>query len=130
MRLDPADVLMVEDDPGDALIAAVGRLARYGAVRYVCGYDLHAGMWVHSQAGTLDLPASSRVFFGATPRRRFRAFILGLQPCSVTARRAGVPARWPAGSPGRWRSVQGTRDVGHLQVEQSGGLELRGDPPD
>ncbi len=34
-RLDPADVLMVEDDPGDALIAAVGRLARCGAVRYV-----------------------------------------------------------------------------------------------
>jgi len=44
VRLDPADVLMVEDDPGDALIAAVGRLARYGAVRYVCGYDLHAGL--------------------------------------------------------------------------------------
>lgn len=40
---DPADVLMVEDDPGDALIAAVGRLARCGAVQYVCGYDLHVG---------------------------------------------------------------------------------------
>ena len=33
-------------------------------------------------------------------------------------------------SPGRWWSVQGARDVGHLQVEQGGGLELRGDPPD
>lgn len=42
--LDPADVLMVEDDPGDALIAAVGRLAWCGAVRYVCGYDLLAGV--------------------------------------------------------------------------------------
>ena len=40
---DPADVLMAEDGPGDALIAAVGRLARCGAVQYVCGYDLHAG---------------------------------------------------------------------------------------
>ena len=47
--LDPADVLMVEDDPGDALIAAVGRLARCGAVRYVCGYDLHAGLCRHPQ---------------------------------------------------------------------------------
>ncbi len=38
--LDPADVLTrIKDDPGDALIAAVGRLARCGAVRYVCGYD-------------------------------------------------------------------------------------------
>jgi hypothetical protein len=35
VRHDPADVLMVEDDPGDALIAAVGRLAWCGAVRYV-----------------------------------------------------------------------------------------------
>jgi len=42
--LDPADVLTVEDDPGDALIAAVGRLARCGAVRYVSGYDLLAGL--------------------------------------------------------------------------------------
>jgi hypothetical protein len=31
--LDPADLLMVEDDPGDALIAALGRLAWCGAVR-------------------------------------------------------------------------------------------------
>jgi len=49
VRLDPADVLMVEDDPGDALIAAVGRLARCGAVRYMCGYDLHAGVCRHLQ---------------------------------------------------------------------------------
>ena len=49
MRLDPADVLTVEDDPGDALIAAAGRLARYGAVRYVCGYHLHAGPWLPLQ---------------------------------------------------------------------------------
>jgi hypothetical protein len=45
---DPADVLMVEDDPGGALMAAVGRLARCGAVQYVCGYDLHAGPRLHS----------------------------------------------------------------------------------
>jgi hypothetical protein len=49
--LDPVDVLIVEDDPGDALIAAVGRLAWCGAVRYVCGYDLLAGMWVHLRVG-------------------------------------------------------------------------------
>jgi hypothetical protein len=67
---------------------------------------------------------------GATPRGRFRAFILRPRPCSLKARRAGVPPGWSAGSPRRWRSVQGTRDVGHLQVEQSGRLELRGDPPD
>jgi hypothetical protein len=47
--LDPADVLMVEDDPGDALIAAVGRLAWCGAVRYVCGYRWHAGPRLHRQ---------------------------------------------------------------------------------
>ena len=45
----PADVPMAEDGPGDALIAAVGRLARCGAVQYVRGYDLHAGVWLHSQ---------------------------------------------------------------------------------
>ena len=46
---EPADVLMVNDDPVDVPIAAVGRLARRGAVRYVCGYDLLAGRWVHLQ---------------------------------------------------------------------------------
>jgi len=49
VRHDPADMLMVEDDPSDALIAAVGRLARCGAVRYMCGYDLHAGVCRHLQ---------------------------------------------------------------------------------
>jgi hypothetical protein len=47
--LDPADVLMVEDDPGDALIAVVGRLAWCGAVRYMCGYRWHAGPRLHRQ---------------------------------------------------------------------------------
>jgi len=84
---------------------------------------------VHLQAGTRS-PAAVKGCSGATPRGRFRAFILRPPPCSVKARRAGVPRRWSAGSPRRWRSVQGARDVGHLQVEQGGGLELRGDPPD
>jgi hypothetical protein len=50
--------------------------------------------------------------------------------CAATTRCTDMPARWPAGSPRRWRRVQGTRNVGHLQVKQGGGLELRGDPSD
>lgn len=40
----------------------------------------------------------------------------------------GRPAFRPAGSPWGWRRIQGAGDVGHLKIEQIGGLELRGDP--
>ena len=80
--LDPAEVLIVEDDPGDALIAAVGRLARCGAVRYVCSYRLHGGMWLHWQIplltwGSIPGPeqASEGDRFGAD--RRFRSSLSG-----------------------------------------------------
>ena len=80
----------------------------------------------HEQRGRRDVHAGQEPTGKPVPAGRLAA-----QPGDRRApTTCAATTRWPAGSPRRWRRVQGTRDVGHLQVKQGGGLELRGDPSD